>query len=109
MCAESVPVGGRRAGRPPAWHAAPVENGHTLTVYTAHGCCLCDDAKAVLDRLAPQLGLRVEWVHIDGDPALEGRWREQIPAGVLDGRKVFKYRVDEELLRRRLAGGRANL
>ena len=72
-----------------------------LTVYTAHGCCLCDDARAVLDELAPELGLDVEWVHIDGDPALEAAWREQIPAGVLDGRKVFKYRVDPDFLRRR--------
>lgn len=76
-----------------------------LTVYTAHGCCLCDDARAVLERLAPELDLDVEWVHIDGDPALEAQWRTQIPAGVLDGRKVFKYRVDERLLRRRVADG----
>lgn len=75
----------------------------TLRVYTAHGCCLCDEARAVLDRLAPELGLEVAWIHIDGDPALEAEWREQLPAGVLAGRKVFKYRVDEDLLRRRVA------
>jgi hypothetical protein len=72
-----------------------------LTVYTANGCCLCDDARTVLDRLAPELGLAVEWVYIDGVPELEATWREQIPAGVLGGRKVFKYHVDEALLRRR--------
>jgi glutaredoxin len=74
-----------------------------LTVYTAHGCCLCDDAREVLDRLGPELGLEVEWAYIDGVPELEAEWREQLPAGVLDGRKVFKYRVDEDLLRRRVA------
>lgn len=83
-----------------------MDAARTLTVYTAHGCCLCDDARETLDRLAPELGLRVEWVHIDGDPDLEARWREQIPAGVMGGRKAFKFRVDEELLRRRVAGGR---
>ncbi len=76
-----------------------------LTVYTAHGCCLCDDARDVLGRLAPELGLDVEWVHIDGDPEMEARWREQIPVGVMDGRKVFKYRVDERVLRNRVVGG----
>lgn len=76
--------------------------GPQLTVYTAHGCCLCDDARALLDRLGPELGLAVEWVYIDGVPELEAVWREQLPAGVLDGRKVFKYRVDEDLLRRRV-------
>lgn len=78
-----------------------------LVVYTAHGCCLCDDARAVLDRLAPDLGIDVTWVHIDGDADLEAAWREQIPAGVLDGRKVFKYTVDERLLRRRVASSRS--
>lgn len=74
-----------------------------LDVYTAHGCCLCDDAREELDRLAPALGIEVTWIHIDGDPALEAEWREQLPAGVLGGRKVFKYRVDAEMLRRRVA------
>lgn len=78
---------------------------HELVVYTAHGCCLCDDARTALERLAPDLGIHVRWVHIDGDPVLEARWREQIPVGVLDGRKAFKYRVDEALLRRRVRPG----
>ena len=73
-----------------------------LTVYTAHGCCLCDDAREVLDRLGPEIGLAVEWIHIDGVPELEAVWRTELPAGVLDGRKVFKYHVDEGLLRRRV-------
>lgn len=75
----------------------------TLTVYTAHGCCLCDDAREILDRLASELALDVDWVHIDGDPELEAAWRTQIPVGVLAERKVFKYRVDEALLRRRVS------
>ena len=74
-----------------------------LVVYTAAGCCLCDDARAVLDRLGPELELDVRWVYIDGDPELEESWRQSIPVGLLDGRKVFKYRVDEALLRRRVA------
>jgi hypothetical protein len=80
-----------------------MDDPRTLVVYTAHGCCLCDDARAELDPLARELDLRVDWVHNDGDPVLEAAWREELPAGVLDGRKVFKYRVDAELLRRRVA------
>lgn len=74
-----------------------------LIVYTAPECCLCDDAKAVLDELAPRIGLDVSWVDISGDAELEAAWRTQIPAGVLDGRKVFKYHVDVQLLERRVA------
>ncbi|MCW2921873.1 MAG: hypothetical protein JWL76_1747 [Thermoleophilia bacterium] len=86
---------------------APSDAPLTLDVYTAHGCCLCDDARAVLDRLGPELDLPVTWIHIDGDPALEARWRTELPAGVLAGRKVFKYRVDQDMLRRRVAQLRA--
>ena len=75
----------------------------TVTLYGKPGCCLCDDAREVLDRLGPELDLPVSWIHIDGDPALEAAWREELPAGVLAGRKVFKYRVDEVMLRRRVA------
>lgn len=78
-----------------------------LIVYTGAGCCLCDEARAVLDRLAPELGLAVEWVAIDGDPQLERQWRSELPVGVLAGYKVFKYRVDEGFLRRRVGRLRA--
>lgn len=73
-----------------------------LDIYTAHGCCLCDDAREVLDPLARELDLELNWIHIDGDAELEAAWREQLPAGVLAGRKVFKYRVDPDFLRRRV-------
>lgn len=90
-------------------HGPPTGEGDAreLVVYTASGCCLCDDARAVLDRLAPEIGVDVRWVHIDGDADLERRWRTEIPVGLLDGRKVFKYRVDEDLLRRRAARPRS--
>jgi len=79
-----------------------------LIVYTAPECCLCDDAHSVLDELAPRIGLDVHWVDISGDPELEAEWRTQIPAGVLDGRKVFKYHVDPQLIERRVASRTAN-
>ena len=73
----------------------------TLTVYTAPDCCLCDEAHAELDALAPQIGLTVEYVDISGDPELEQRHRSELPVGYMDDRKVFKYRVNPVMLRRR--------
>ena len=84
------------------------ENPHQLVVYGGQSCCLCDDARAQLEPLCAELGLDLRVVDIDGDPALEAAHRTEIPVGFLAGRKVFKYRVDEGLLRRRvaaLAGG----
>lgn len=74
----------------------------TLTIYGAHGCCLCDEAMQVLKPLASELGIALEYVSIDGDESLEAQWRTSIPVGLLDGRKVFKYHVDEAMLRRRV-------
>lgn len=73
----------------------------TLTVYGAAGCCLCDEAMAILEPLTHELGFELVYTAIDGDDALEAQWRDEIPVGILDGHKVFKYRVDEALLRRR--------
>ncbi len=71
-----------------------------LVVYGARDCCLCDRALEVLRSLAPELGLTLRYVSIDGDPELEGAFRQQIPVGFLDGRKVFKFAVDPARLRR---------
>jgi hypothetical protein len=41
-------------------------------------------------------------VAIDGDDALESRYRELIPAVEIDGRRAFTYFVDPHALRERL-------
>lgn len=76
---------------------------HHLTIYSANDCCLCDDARDVLVALQQHLDFDFEEIKIDGDPVLEAKWRSEIPVGILDGRKVFKYKVDTSLLTRRLA------
>lgn len=82
-----------------------------LVVYGANNCCLCDEAMTVLRDLAPSLGLSLRYVSIDGQTELERLYREQVPVGFLGGRKVFKYRVDADRLRRaaRAVGRRATM
>jgi hypothetical protein len=77
----------------------PARSGE-LVVYGATDCCLCDRALEVLRSLAPELGLTLRYVSIDGDPDLERDFRQQIPVGFLGGRKVFKFTVDPARLRR---------
>jgi glutaredoxin len=74
-----------------------------VTLYGAPGCHLCDEAKRLLDEQAARLGFAVEVVDISGDPALEARYREQIPVVYVAGRKAFKYRVDRDELARRVS------
>jgi thiol-disulfide isomerase/thioredoxin len=77
--------------------------GLELVFYTAPGCCLCDEARAVLAPFERDLEIVVRSVDISGDPVLEARYREHIPVGEIGGRVVFKYRVDPDRLRRFIA------
>lgn len=73
-----------------------------LTLYSRPGCHLCDEMKAVIDRVALRVPTNLEVINIDEDPALTERYGLEIPVLVVDGRKVAKYRIDEAALERTL-------
>ena len=73
-----------------------------LTIYSRPGCHLCDEMKAVVTRTARSFPIVLEEIDISTDPALEARYGLEIPVLVIDGKKVAKYRVTEEELRRML-------
>lgn len=67
-----------------------------VTLYTRHGCHLCEDARAMLE----QQGLRPRLIDIDADPALREQYNECVPVVVIDGRERFRGSVNEVLLKR---------
>ncbi len=69
-----------------------------VTLYGRDGCHLCDDARAVLDRVGEPYDL----VDIEGDDELFKRYLERIPVIAVDGEEAFDFFVDEEALRARL-------
>jgi len=77
-----------------------------LTLYSRPGCHLCDDMKAVVERVArtstPVPTLEV--IDISSDPHLEALYGHEIPVLLVNGKKEAKYRVTEEGLRRMLSG-----
>jgi glutaredoxin len=74
----------------------------TVTLYSRPGCHLCDDARAVLQRLQARARFALEEVDITADDALHRRYVERIPVIVLEGEELFDYHVDEEVLLERL-------
>ena len=74
-----------------------------ITLVSKPGCHLCDEARAVIERVAADLG--VGWVErsIEDDPALKEQYWEQIPVTFVDGRQHDYWRVDEARLRAALA------
>ena len=73
-----------------------------VVVYHAEGCHLCERARAQVARLREELGFELDEVAIDGDAALEARYRELIPVVEIDGERAFTYYVHEDAFRRRL-------
>jgi hypothetical protein len=73
-----------------------------LILYTKSDCQLCHEAKTTLLALRRELVFDIEEIDIATDAGIYAAFREEIPVGYLDGRKVFKYRVDPVLLRRQL-------
>ena len=71
-----------------------------LTLYGRPGCHLCDDARAILERV----GEPFAEVDIEQDDRLHARLLERIPVVVLDGEELFEHFVDERTLRARLKG-----
>lgn len=75
-----------------------------VTLYSRPGCHLCDDARAVIEKVCADLGTSYTEVDIDQDPALQHKYGEEIPVTFVDGRQHDFWRVDETRLRTALSG-----
>ena len=75
-----------------------------VTLYGRPGCHLCDDARAVLERVRAESPFALVERDIERDEALLRAYLERIPVIALDGEELFDFFVDEGELRRRLAG-----
>jgi glutaredoxin len=74
----------------------------TVTLYSRPGCCLCDDARAVLMRVRTRYPFWFEERDIEGDDWLLRTYLERIPVVTIDGVEVFEFFVDETELTQRL-------
>lgn len=70
-----------------------------VTLYGKPGCHLCDDARAVIERVCAELGETYDEVSILDDPALLDRFGEEIPVTFVDGSQHDFWRVDPDRLR----------
>ena len=77
---------------------------HEVVVYSRVGCHLCDVVKEQLERLRPRADFTWREVDIDADPELRQRYNEEVPVVFIDGRKAFKYHLNERDFLRRLEG-----
>jgi type IV pilus biogenesis protein CpaD/CtpE len=74
----------------------------SVVLYGRQGCCLCDDARAVLDRVRTRHPFMLRERDIEEDEALLRVYLERIPVVTIDGAEAFELFVDEAELERRL-------
>ena len=77
-----------------------------ITLIGKPGCHLCDAARVVVARVAADTGAGFCELSINDHPDLAARYWEQIPVVLVDGAQHDFWRVDEQRLRRALAGKR---
>ena len=75
---------------------------YEVVVYSKPDCCLCDEAKSLLRKLAAKHRFAWREVNILEDPETYEKYKNEIPVVFINGRKAFKYRIDEDDFVRRL-------
>jgi glutaredoxin len=77
--------------------------GREVVVYSRKGCHLCEIVKETLSKLQRRGGFQWREVDVDSDDELRRKFTDEVPVVFIDGRKAFKYRMDEREFLRRLA------
>jgi glutaredoxin len=75
-----------------------------VIVYSRKGCHLCEVVKESLNKLSRRGGFIWRDVDVDADLDLRRQFNDEVPVVFIDGRKAFKYRMDEQEFLRKLAG-----
>lgn len=74
-----------------------------VIVYSRKGCHLCEIVKESIVKLHKRGGFQWRDVDVDADPELRRQYNDQVPVVFINGRKAFKYRMDEQEFLRKLA------
>jgi Glutaredoxin-like domain (DUF836) len=73
--------------------------GSRITLLGRPGCHLCDDARAVIERVAGELGVGWEERDITASPQQMRDYWDKIPVTLVDGVQIDFWRVSETRLR----------
>jgi glutaredoxin len=74
-----------------------------VILYYRKGCHLCEVVKESLTKLSRQVTFHWEQVDVDSSPDLKRLFTDEVPVVFINGRKAFKYRMDEKEFLKKLA------
>ena len=75
----------------------------SVIVYSRKGCHLCEVVKESLAKLSRRGGFTWSEIDVDTNPELRREYNDQVPVVFIDGRKAFKYHMDEREFLRKLS------
>ncbi len=74
----------------------------TIEIMTKSGCCLCDDAREIIEQVIAEIPVEIKMTDIASDPVLFERYSEKIPVVLINGKESFVYKVHPITLRKKL-------
>jgi len=74
-----------------------------VIVYSRKGCHLCEIVKETLSKLARRANFNWHEIDVDSDELLRRQFTDEVPVVFINGRKAFKYRLNERDFLRKLA------
>ena len=74
-----------------------------LLLYSRRECCLCEEMKEVIFRVAKKMPLVLQEIDVDSSAQWVEEFGDEVPVLFINGRKAFKYRVTPKELEKKLS------
>jgi glutaredoxin len=74
-----------------------------VILYSRKGCHLCEIVKESLAKLQKRGGFTLQEIDVDSDADTRRLYNDEVPVIFINGRKAFKYHMDEQEFLRKLA------
>lgn len=74
----------------------------TIEILTKSDCCLCDDAKEIIEDVMDDFPAQLQITDIESDAELFEQYKEKIPVVRINGQESFVYKVHPVTLRKKL-------
>jgi glutaredoxin len=81
----------------------PRSQHREVVVYSRKGCHLCEIVKESLIKLQKRGDFIWREIDVDSNAEIRRRYTDEVPVVFINGRKAFKYRMDEQDFLRKLA------
>mgnify|MGYP001405099891 CR=1 FL=1 len=73
-----------------------------IEILTKKDCGLCDDARAIVERVLNDYPATFKLIDIESDPVLFESYKKRVPMVRINGEESFVYKTHETTLRKKL-------